>query len=98
MNRIATFSVDSDCMYADIDVYKRTKKSAIKEYWSQVKEAFNGEVVICYNNDMMKDYPDIMPQIVVSKKRDWRYGEDMVHDDDKHRKQYLKYKYLGKVN
>jgi hypothetical protein len=98
MYRIATFAVDSDCIGSEIDVYKRSKKQAIKEYWDQVKDAFNGEQVICYKNDMMKDYPDIMPQLVVAKKTDWRYGEDRIHDNDKHRKQYLKYKYLGKIN
>ena len=98
MYRIAVLPTDENSFEAEFDVYKRTKQQAIKEYWKQVFEAFNGETVICYNNNMMKNYPDIMPQMTVKKGKDWRYGEDMIHDNDKHRKQYLKYKYLGKIN
>jgi len=37
-------------------VFRRTKQAAIKEYWKMVSFALAGETVICYDNDMMKDY------------------------------------------
>ena len=43
-------------------VFRRTKQAAIKEYWKMVSFALAGETVICYNNDMMKDYEELMPQ------------------------------------
>lgn len=43
-------------------VFRRTKAAAIKEYWRMVTFALAGETVICYNNDMMKDYEEVMPQ------------------------------------
>jgi hypothetical protein len=42
-------------------VFRRTKQAAIKEYWKMVTFALAGETVICYNNDMMKDYEELMP-------------------------------------
>lgn len=100
MYRIAVFTEVSEMQYADIDIYKRTKKQAINEYWKHVRLAFHGETILCYNNNMMKDYEDLMPNVTVCKKRDWRYGTDDMGTSigKEHRKQYLKYKYLGKVN
>jgi hypothetical protein len=43
-------------------VLRRTKQAAIKEYWKMVFFALAGETVICYNNDMMKNYEELMPQ------------------------------------
>lgn len=100
MYRIATLPIDSNGMYAEVESSKRTKKAAIKEYWEQIRNAWNGETVICYNNDMMKDYEDLMPDVVVRKKVEARHGDQLGYEDvfPGSRKRYLKYKYLGKIS
>lgn len=101
MYRIATLPANENSFFADIEIEKRTKKAAIKEYLEQIKEAFDGETVICYNNSMMKNYEDLMPQVKVRKKTEWRYGSEVYSQPEigsNDWKRCKKYEYLGKVN
>jgi hypothetical protein len=90
----------NDCYTNDyIQVYKKSKENAVKERERQIKQAFHGETVLCYDKAMRNNYKDLFPAVKVVKKTDARLGEDLSFVNVfgiENRKKYLKYKYLGK--
>ena len=100
MYLVGTVPIEGGYTCDNIQVLKRSKKDAIAEYYSQIKEAFHGETVLCYNNSDKINYADLMPNVLVKKKTDARMGEDVDFQfmfGDENRKKFLKFKYLGKI-
>lgn len=100
MYLVGTSDIDGcyTCHY--IQVYKRSKVSAAKERERQIKQAFHGETILCYDKAERNDYKDLFPALKVSKKTDARLGKDAEYVflfGEENRKKYLKYKYLGKL-
>jgi hypothetical protein len=102
MYLVGTCDIDG-CYTTDyIQVYKKSKVSAAAERERQVKQAFHGETVLCYDKSYRTNYRELLPPIQVSKKTDARLGIDDFQDNfgfvfgEENRKKYLKYKYLGK--
>lgn len=87
MYKIAILPKDQNAGYSDTETEVRTKKAALIEYHTFIKDAFNGETVIAYK--IGGNYDDIAPQVLIKKKTDWRMGD---------RRKFLKYQFLGKLN
>lgn len=100
MYLVGTCDIDGCYTNDYIQVYKRSKADAAKERERQIKQAFHGETVLCYDRMERNGYKDLFPAITVKKKTDARFGEDKEFRflfGEENRKKYLKYKYLGKV-
>lgn len=99
MYLVGTCDID-DCYTNDyIQVYKKSKKGAEQERQRQIKQAFHGETVLCYDKSGRNGYKDLFPALKVVKKTDARMGEDLRMINIfgfENRKKFLKYQYLGK--
>lgn len=100
MYLIGTCDIDG-CYTCDyIQVYKKSKVNAAEERQRQIKQAFHGETILCYDRMGRNGYKDLFPPVKVKKKTDARLGEEIEYTflfGEQNRKKYLKYKYLGKL-
>ena len=83
-----------------VEIYKSTTQAnsgfgAGKIYLQNIIDAFNGETVVAYKVD--NEFTDILPQIQICKKTDYRYGKD-ENSDTKNRNKYLKHTYKQLLN
>lgn len=99
MYLVGTCDIDGCYTNDYIQVYKKSKVSAVAERERQIKQAFHGETVLCYDKSYRTNYKELLQPIRVNKKTDARMGEDerfIFMFGEANIKKYLKYKYLGK--
>jgi hypothetical protein len=93
---IQIFSENSNFQFSEIEEVCARIDKAKKIINEFIKDAFNGETILAYSLNESKNYPNIIPDLKICKKTDWRYGED-ENSEPKNRKKFLKYKYLKKI-
>jgi hypothetical protein len=89
------FSSNDNELFSEHEKSVGSIKKAKETYNLFIVEAFNGEKVLAYKQG--GEYDNVLPLLRLSKKTDWRIGEDKS-SATKDRNKFLKFTYLGKTH